>query len=725
MTHTQRLAAILTLVLASWTMAAEVKVWSGYPPVPKPVRGKTELGVYIFPGWYRDEGKGDYPYRTHDEDSEWRAVAKKAKPRPLLGFYDDSLPEVNDWHILWALEHGVTWFAFDWYWNAGEHRLMRTLEDGFLKARYSSMMKFCIHWCNHGLDWHSQVGNWLPVMGVKDTRVHDGILSADITSNDPAFTCTVDLEAGDYTHLAVRMKHSLGKTAQMFWTAGAPRPVEKDSVVFATKPDGEFHDYLVDLREAKTWQGRIRRFRFDPNAACPDSNVQVDYIRLLRGPKTREGELAWEFDTEGNREVRPGGLDFTPKALIEMTEYMAKNYFSLPNYLTVDGHPVLLIWDTKALIKANGGPEGFRQALDRMNATLKQRGMKSVYLVSMGRTREEVPAGFSAMTGYGYYGTNFDSPYEWRGGHSVPYTEVLKRYETMWTMFRKRSHLPYIPPIGSSWDSRPRHGKNAAVISDFTPANYRRMCEMSLKHIGEPKNLAIIEAWNEWGEGSFIEPDQQYRFGFLDAMREVFTDGPDNHVDHIPTPAKIASFNVLKPEELVEAKKNETMPYPDPPLLPRSVRWVTDQPLPAAPILKQWEFGGDTSEGWELHQLEDATVSKGILAATVAEEDPQLIIRELDVPISGLDCIALRLKVPEGTTRCQVFWATDQEPDMSARKAFVFAVQDDGKWHTYQVRKKVEGKWAGQLTLLRFDTGSAGDRIELDWVRLIAPPPVR
>ena len=62
---------------------------------------------------------------------------------------------------------------------------------------------------------------------------------------------------------------------------------------------------------------------------------------------------------------------------------------------------------------------------------------------------------------------------------------------------------------------------------------------------------------------------------------------------------------------------------------------------------------------------------------------------------------------------------------MSARKAFVFAVQDDGKWHTYQVRKKVEGKWAGQLTLLRFDTGRAGDRIELDWVRLIARPPVR
>ena len=81
------------------------------------------------------------------------AVAKQPAPRPLLGFYDDSLPEVNDWHIKWALEHGISFFAFDWYWNAGEKRLARTLEQGFLKARYASQMKFCVHWCNHALDW--------------------------------------------------------------------------------------------------------------------------------------------------------------------------------------------------------------------------------------------------------------------------------------------------------------------------------------------------------------------------------------------------------------------------------------------------------------------------------------------------------------------------------------------------------------------------------------------
>lgn len=126
-----------------------------YPvPPPKPVATDIKVGAYIFPGWYRQKGTSDYPYPTFDEQSEWMsAIAKVSKPRPVLGFYDDSMPEVNDWHIKWALEAGISWFAFDWYWSAGEKRLARSLEKGFLNARYNEQMQFCINWCNHGLDY--------------------------------------------------------------------------------------------------------------------------------------------------------------------------------------------------------------------------------------------------------------------------------------------------------------------------------------------------------------------------------------------------------------------------------------------------------------------------------------------------------------------------------------------------------------------------------------------
>ena len=690
--------------------------------MPKPVRGKTELGVYIFPGWYRDKGRGDYPYRTHDEDSEWRAVAKKPKPRPLLGFYDDSMPEVNDWHILWALEHGITWFAFDWYWNAGEHRLLRTLERGFLPAKYSPMMKFCIHWCNHGLDWKDDAPGWGALMGLRDVGVRNGNLCGTATGIDPAYACALELEAGDYTHLAIRMRVSAPGAAQLFWTHGAPVPVERDSVRFATVADGEFHEYAVDLRQSETWQGKIRRLRFDPSAGPADTRFEIDYIRFQRGADTTDGARAWEFHDGNDLDSRKSALDFGTPALLEMTHYLADRYFGLPNYLTVDGRPVLMVWDTAALFKAHGGPEGFRQALAGMNAVLRARGMGDLYLVSMGRVRAEKDAGFAAMTGYGYYGTDFDSPWEWRGGHSVPYADVISHYETIWSMFRRSAHLPYFPPIGSSWDSRPRHSDRAAVVSDYTPDSFRRMCQASLKHIGEPANLAIIEAWNEWGEGSFIEPDQTHRFGFLDVLRETFTDAPPQHIDHMPTAERIAAYSVLGPEDLARAKANESLPYPDPPRLPRSVQWRVDEPLPAATILRAWEFDGPTAEGWTLLRLGEPKVENGVLVATVSEDDPQMIVEGLDLPVAELGAIALRLRVSEDCGSCEIFWTTEKEPELSARKAFRVALVRDGQWHTYRIEKKVEGLWSGTLGTLRFDIGRPGDRIEVDWIRLLGKP---
>ena len=38
---------------------------------------------------------------------------------------------------------------------------------------------------------------------------------------------------------------------------------------------------------------------------------------------------------------------------------------------------------------------------------------------------------------------------------------------------------------------------------------------------GVPK-LITINSWNEWTEGSYLEPDQHFGFGYLEAIRRVF-----------------------------------------------------------------------------------------------------------------------------------------------------------------------------------------------------------
>ena len=553
---------------------AEPQTWTGDGvPAPEPVAAKITLGAYIFPGWYRDAGRGDYPYRTHDEDSEWKwAVAKQPAPRPLLGFYDDSLPEVNDWHIKWALEHGLSFFAFDWYWNAGEKRLARTLEQGFLKAKYAPQMKFCIHWCNHALDW---------------------------------------------------------------------------------KRDG-----------------------------------------------------------------KPAPLDFSKTALVQMTEYLADTYFKLPNYLTVDGRPVFMAFVPGALVQANGGPAGFRAVLEEMNRVLRAKGLKDLYLVALGGGGGNyADSGFSAFTAYSYYGADLDSPYEWKRGHSLPYEDMLKHFETMWQTYSARQEPHYIVPVGSNWDDRPRARQNALVITGKTPDLFEKHCRASLNYIDKRNNLAIIEAWNEWGEGSFIEPDKEFGFAFLDRVRRVYTDAPEAHADLVPSAAKVDAFSVLSAEERAQALALENQPYPPPPLAARTTRVTADAPLPQTVPLKAWEFDAG-AEGWARHQTEPLRAENGALVAVATGDDPQLLATGLSLDIGAIGVIALRLKAPLGARTGEGFWTTGQEPALSGDKSFGIGLKPDGEWHTYQITKKVEGKWSGALRTLRFDFGTAGDTVLIDWIRI-------
>ena len=45
-------------------------------------------------------------------------------------------------------------------------------------------------------------------------------------------------------------------------------------------------------------------------------------------------------------------------------------------------------------------------------------------------------------------------------------------------------------------------------------------------------------------------------------------------------------------------------------------------------------------------------------------------------------------------------------------------LKPDGEWHTYRITKTPDTAWCGMLRTLRFDFGTAGDTVELDWIRI-------
>ena len=93
------------------------------------------------------------------------------------------------------------------------------------------------------------------------------------------------------------------------------------------------------------------------------------------------------------------------------------------------------------------------------------------------------------------------------------------------------------------WDSSPRTVQSDVfddrgypfmyTIKNNTPENFRNALEMvkqRLEKSGVPHPFLTINAWNEWTEGSYLEPDKINGMGYLEAIRDVFATTPQSEI---------------------------------------------------------------------------------------------------------------------------------------------------------------------------------------------------
>lgn len=112
-------------------------------------------------------------------------------------------------------------------------------------------------------------------------------------------------------------------------------------------------------------------------------------------------------------------------------------------------------------------------------------------------------------------------------GYVVDYDAVVDR-----ALERPAPHYPLSPGVFPSWDNEARKPCAGYTFANASPARYRRWLDAAIDFArahpvgGEP--LVFINAWNEWAEGAYLEPDRWHGYANLQATRdavEAKTDG--------------------------------------------------------------------------------------------------------------------------------------------------------------------------------------------------------
>lgn len=106
--------------------------------------------------------------------------------------------------------------------------------------------------------------------------------------------------------------------------------------------------------------------------------------------------------------------------------------------------------------------------------------------------------------------------------HTYDYSDLIQAYD-----FEYLSGKDFVPSLLPNWDNTPRSGREGYVIRGSTPGLFREHFEAVLRFVTSGKfnkhNIILLKSWNEWAEGNYLEPDQRWGRGYLEAIGETLT----------------------------------------------------------------------------------------------------------------------------------------------------------------------------------------------------------
>lgn len=196
-------------------------------------------------------------------------------------------------------------------------------------------------------------------------------------------------------------------------------------------------------------------------------------------------------------------------------------YLDHPRYIRVDGKPFLLVYRVDQF-------PNFARTSERWRRRCRELGIGEIYIAaveSFTQAGAAVPPSEYGCDGVVEFPPhNFGVPTEPPGPVRPDFKGITYDYQAMIDLYLQRPGVPYprFRGVMPGWDNTARRQTSSHIFVNNSPEAFQAWLEVVMRQAREQSHaderIVFVNAWNEWAEGTYLEPDTVYGYRWLESV---------------------------------------------------------------------------------------------------------------------------------------------------------------------------------------------------------------
>ena len=180
-------------------------------------------------------------------------------------------------------------------------------------------------------------------------------------------------------------------------------------------------------------------------------------------------------------------------------------FFQDKRYIKIDNQPIFIIYKPDDI-------DCLESMKSKWNEWAKEQGFDRIYFIGVNSDYGNLDARLQQEQNYsGLFISKKNEEYE----------EICKQIITNAFLAEEKCYFCATP----GYDDTPRRGRLGKCFRHSTPDQFYRQMK-TLMYISQKREneFIFVNAWNEWGEGMHLEPDEKYQYQYLEAAKNALCD---------------------------------------------------------------------------------------------------------------------------------------------------------------------------------------------------------